>query len=130
MKAVLKIQVGGTHYKDFKIQPVEFIQANRLSFLEGCIVKRLCRYRAKGGIEDLLKAQHEIEILIALEYPEYKYTLKSLVKRLDGGSAYTESDPCGDGGLYHPLNPADPCEQNDIKNSGRAGGRWKEKPDV
>ena len=70
MEAVFEKQVGGIHYKDCKIQPVKFIQANRLGFLEGCIVKRLCRYRAKGGLEDLKKIQHEIELLIALEYPE------------------------------------------------------------
>lgn len=36
-------QEGGSHYKGFAIQPVEFIMANRLSFLEGCVVKRVCR---------------------------------------------------------------------------------------
>ena len=73
MKDVFKKQVGGIHYKDCKIPPVKFIHANGLGFLEGCIVKRLCRYRAKGGLEDLKKTQHEIELLIALEYPEHKY---------------------------------------------------------
>lgn len=69
MKSVFKKQVGGTHYRGFKIPPVEFIQANQLGFLEGCVIKRLCRYKNKGGIEDLKKIQHEIELLIALEYP-------------------------------------------------------------
>ena len=73
MKAVFEKQVGGIHYKDYKIPPVKFIHANGLGFLEGCIVKRLCRYRAKGGLEDLKKIQHETELLIALEYPEHKH---------------------------------------------------------
>lgn len=65
----LKDQVGGQHYKNLKIQPVEFIHANDLGFLEGCIVKRICRYKQKDGVKDLLKIIHEIELLISLEYP-------------------------------------------------------------
>ena len=57
-------QVGGGHYKDFAIQPVEFITRNNLGFLEGCVIKRMCRWQAKGGVEDLRKAIHEIELLI------------------------------------------------------------------
>jgi hypothetical protein len=63
-------QVGGDHYKDMKIQPTEFIEANELSFLEGCVVKRICRWRRKNGIEDLEKAKHEIDMLIELAGPE------------------------------------------------------------
>jgi hypothetical protein len=64
----LDVQVGGGHYKDFKIQPVEFIEANNLPFLEGCILKRLCRHENKNGIEDLEKAKHEIDLIIKLRY--------------------------------------------------------------
>jgi len=60
-------QVGGTHYKDRKIQPVEFIHANNLGFLEGCIVKRITRWRDKNGLEDLEKIKHEVDLLIAME---------------------------------------------------------------
>jgi len=63
----LATQVGGAHYKDKKIQPVEFIHANNLGFLEGCIVKRITRWRAKNGIEDLEKIKHEVDLLIAME---------------------------------------------------------------
>jgi len=64
----LDIQIGGDHYKGFTIQPVEFIVKNNLSFIEGCVIKRICRYDKPGGkgIEDLLKIQHEIELLIEL----------------------------------------------------------------
>lgn len=66
----LSTQVGGSHYKQFVIQPVEFSQKNGLGFLEGCIVKRICRYKDKNGIEDLKKIIHEVELLIELEYGE------------------------------------------------------------
>jgi len=65
----LEDQVGGNHYKGLKIQPVEFIHANDLGFLEGCIIKRICRYKQKDGAKDLLKIIHEVELLIAMEYP-------------------------------------------------------------
>ena len=68
--SALDTQVGGDHYKDCAIQPVEFITKNNLSFLEGCVIKRVCRYKAKNGKEDLLKAIHELQLLIELEYPE------------------------------------------------------------
>lgn len=48
------------------IQPVGFIERNGLGFLEGCIVKRICRWRRKDGTRDLLKAKHEIDLLIEL----------------------------------------------------------------
>ena len=59
-----KKQVGGDHYKTLGIQPVEFILANNLGFCEGNAVKYLCRYKQKGGAQDLHKAKHYIEILI------------------------------------------------------------------
>ena len=59
-----KIQVGGNHYRDMKIQPVEYITQNGLSYLEGNVVKYVSRWRKKGGIEDLRKAKHYVEMLI------------------------------------------------------------------
>ena len=63
----LSIQIGGDHYKKLKIQPITFIHANSIPFLESCIIKRICRWRDKNGIEDLQKAKHEIDLLIQLE---------------------------------------------------------------
>lgn len=60
-------QIGGNHYKQFKIQPVEFIHRNNIGFMEGNAIKYLCRYKSKGGIEDLRKAKHYIEMLIEME---------------------------------------------------------------
>jgi len=61
-----KTQIGGSHYKDFAIQPAEFITKNKLSFLEGCVVKRMCRKKG-NRLEDLKKAKHEIDLIIELE---------------------------------------------------------------
>jgi hypothetical protein len=61
-------QIGGTHYKTFAIQPAEFIHKNKLSFLVGNVIKYCCRYGAKGGKADLLKARHYIDLLIEYEY--------------------------------------------------------------
>lgn len=64
------IQIGGDHYRSFPIQPAEFVERNGLSFLEGCVVKRLCRWRRGGkGREDLLKARHEIDLLLEFNDP-------------------------------------------------------------
>lgn len=63
----LNIQVSGDHYKSLKIQPVEFIHANNIGFLEGNAIKYLCRWRAKNGVSDLEKARHYIDLLIHLE---------------------------------------------------------------
>lgn len=67
MSNPLTEQIGGNHYKSMVIQPVEFIHANNLGFLEGCVVKRICRWRNKNGIEDLEKIKHEVDLLISLE---------------------------------------------------------------
>lgn len=60
-------QVGGDHYKDLTIQPVEYIHANNISFIEGSVIKYVTRWRNKNGIADLEKAKHFIELLILLE---------------------------------------------------------------
>jgi hypothetical protein len=59
-----KKQVGGSHYKKYKIQPVEFIIKNNIGFVEGNIIKYILRFKDKGGIADLEKAKHYIELLI------------------------------------------------------------------
>lgn len=64
----LRKQEGGNHYKDMKIQPVEFITANELGFLEGNVVKYICRHHAKNGAEDIRKAIHYCELLLATKY--------------------------------------------------------------
>jgi hypothetical protein len=66
----LDVQVAGGHYKDKAIQPVEYIHANKLNFLEGCIVKRITRWRdkpAESRFQDLEKIKHEVDLLIEME---------------------------------------------------------------
>lgn len=63
----LNKQVSGSHYKNFKIQPIEFIHANNIPFSEANVIKYVCRWREKDGIKDLEKAKHYIELLIELE---------------------------------------------------------------
>lgn len=66
----LDVQVAGSHYKGKKIQPVEYIHANNLNFLEGCIVKRITRWREKPAehrFQDLEKIKHEVDLLIEME---------------------------------------------------------------
>lgn len=66
----LDTQVGGSHYKDCAIQPVAFIEANKLQFLEGCVVKRVTRHdKPTGkGRQDIEKAIHELQLLLELRY--------------------------------------------------------------
>ena len=63
----LDVQVGGSHYKDFAIQPVEFIHANGIPYMEGNVIKYVARWRSKNGLKDLEKAKHYIDLLIELE---------------------------------------------------------------
>jgi len=74
------------HY-DMEIQPITYIMANGLGFCEGNIVKYVSRYKEKGGIEDLKKARHYLDILIdsmkeyesfRKEYESYKDSLSKL----------------------------------------------------
>jgi hypothetical protein len=66
--SALKKQEGGGHYKDYRIQPIEFIHANNVPFMEGNIIKYVMRHRNKNKVQDLLKAKHYLEMLIELEY--------------------------------------------------------------
>ena len=62
-------QVGGTHYKDCKIQPAAFLRANKVPHLEGEIISRVLRHAQKNGREDLEKAIHSLQLLIEMDYP-------------------------------------------------------------
>lgn len=49
------------HYARFKIQPLEFVLANNLGYVEGCVIKYVCRWPHKNGIEDLKKAREFLD---------------------------------------------------------------------
>lgn len=65
-----KTQVGGSHYADMKIQPIEFILANGIPYVEGNVIKYVCRHRSKNGRQDIEKAIHYLQLLLDEEYPE------------------------------------------------------------
>lgn len=64
-------QVGGDHYLKQAIQPWELVKKNNLDFFQGNIVKYVMRWRDKGGIQDLRKAQHTLEHYIKIEEEAY-----------------------------------------------------------
>ena len=64
----LEFQAGGVHYKSMSIEPVEFIEANKLGFCEGSVVKYVARHKAKGGPEDIRKAIHYCQLILQLQY--------------------------------------------------------------
>lgn len=64
----LDIQVGGDHYKDCEIQPIEFIHANKLDFIQGNIVKYVSRHKRKNKDEDIKKIIHYALLSLSLDY--------------------------------------------------------------
>ena len=60
-------QEGGSHYKDKPIQPVEYCMANGIGFMEGSVIKYCTRWKDKGGVQDLKKARHFLDVLIEYE---------------------------------------------------------------
>lgn len=63
-------QIAGDHYKNCAIQPIEYIEANGLGYHEGNVVKYITRHGSKGGVDDLRKAKHYIDMLIEFKYGE------------------------------------------------------------
>jgi hypothetical protein len=68
--SALSVQVDGNHYKKCAIQPVQYVHANGLGFIEGSVIKYVTRWRDKNGIRDLEKARHFIDLLIELEHAQ------------------------------------------------------------
>lgn len=58
MESSLDIQIGGSHYKKFSYQPIQFFVDMRLDFIQGNIIKYVSRYKDKNGKQDLDKALH------------------------------------------------------------------------
>lgn len=69
-QTALATQVGGTHYKNLAIQPVEYCQINGLNYCEASVVRYVTRHRQKNGRQDIEKAIHCLELLLAIEYPQ------------------------------------------------------------
>lgn len=65
-------QEGGSHYKDMAIQPVEYITANAIPYMEGNVIKYVSRHMNKNGAQDIKKAIHFLNLILELRYPESK----------------------------------------------------------
>tara|TARA_S200002703_G_scaffold1223_3_gene2074 strand:+ start:1729 stop:1950 length:222 start_codon:yes stop_codon:yes gene_type:complete len=65
--SALETQIGGDHYRDLPIQPIEYIVANDIPYREANIIKYISRWRSKNGLEDLRKARHYLDMLIEQE---------------------------------------------------------------
>lgn len=63
-------QVGGNHYKQMAIQPIEFCHRNKLGVCESKAIKYITRHKFKNGKVDIEKAIHVLELLLELEYKE------------------------------------------------------------
>ena len=63
-------QIGGSHYKRYKIQPSIFINENKILFAEGNAVKYICRHQDKGKKQDILKAIHYLEMILERDYKD------------------------------------------------------------
>ena len=61
-------QHGGSHYKNFRIQPAEFINENKLLFAEGNAIKYICRHSVKGKAQDIEKAIHYLKMILERDY--------------------------------------------------------------
>lgn len=113
--SALDVQVGGGHYKDMAIQPAEFITRNKIGFLEGCVIKRVCRWRSKDGVKDLHKAIHELQLLI--EFEENASVIAEMRRQAAEASelrreiAATLDDPLGTAApCNHPRQQLSPME--------------------
>ena len=64
MLDALTKQIGGDHYTSMEIQPAEYILANTLGHYESTALEYISRWKEKGGVDSLKKAQHALQILI------------------------------------------------------------------
>ena len=69
--SALDIQIGGSHYRNKGIQPIELIVALNLNFIEGNIVKYITRYKEKNGVQDIMKCIHYSQLAIELKCIRY-----------------------------------------------------------
>lgn len=70
MKDQQREQIGGDHYMNKSIQPIDFILENNLGYCEGCVIKYVTRHKEKNGAEDIRKAIHYLRFILAYEYGE------------------------------------------------------------
>lgn len=96
--SALDTQVGGTHYRNGTIQPVQFIEANKLQYLEASVVKRVTRHDKVGGKgrQDIEKAIHELQLLLELRYPQTGQQIHPKVNTDNWPKVVSKCYVCGD----------------------------------
>lgn len=67
-ESALDSQVGGNHYKKYKVQPMELFHGNAIQGPEAFAIKYIMRHRDKDGAKDLDKAIHTLQMLKEMEY--------------------------------------------------------------
>lgn len=67
LPSALDVQAGGDHYKNRAIQPFHFVRRNNIPHAEGECIYKLLRWREKGGIADLEKVIHTVQLIIEEE---------------------------------------------------------------
>ena len=78
-------QVGGNHYKGMKIQPTDFIAINDIPFIEGNVIKYVCRHEFKNGKEDVLKAIHYLNLLLEYKYSDERNDIQRPLQEVESG---------------------------------------------
>ena len=82
------------HYTQHEIEPIDFIVKNKLDFCQGNVVKYVCRYNLKGGLDDLLKAKQYIDFIIEKDNPK-QLNLKSDETQTPASKGGTKLTPKG-----------------------------------
>lgn len=78
----LDVQIGGSHYKDMRFQPIELISLLGLDFFQGNVVKYVSRHHEKGGREDLDKAKHYCQLAMSYGYGRVRLPTKAQTARI------------------------------------------------
>jgi len=91
-------QIGGNHYQQFPFQPTEFIHKMGLNFCQGNVIKYVCRYKFKNGLQDLEKALHYAEMLQSFYFRgygegyDYEKIKNPLVKKFENENSEVLND--------------------------------------
>jgi len=107
-------QVGGSHYKDFAIQPGFFCQTNNIPFFESLAIKYLVRHKQKNGREDLAKAIHCIQLVMEAEYDRGSEREDDSVEEKVEDSGGVKRPPCFAGCISNHKEQC--CQQKRAKS--------------